>query len=87
MVVFREGKEAGTVYMVKRGRAVISTRDGGKLAERGAGAIFGELCLIGKRAKRNATVTASGELRLLALDGKVVVGNPELDEWCARAGR
>ena len=53
------------------------------MAEVGTGAIFGELALLGKKGKRNATVTAKGpsELRLLSLEGDVVKNEPKLDDW------
>ena len=66
---------------VSRRRVPLSLSVVVQVAEKGAGSVFGELCLIGKRAKRNATVTAKGELRLLCLDGKAVASNPELEEW------
>ena len=71
------------VYIVKRGNAVVSTKDGGKVADVSVGAIFGELALLGKKGKRSATVTAKGpgEVRLLCLNTEVVKQNSNLDEW------
>lgn len=82
-VVFREGKEADIVYIVKRGTASISTKVAGKIAEKGTGGVFGELALAGKKAKRNATVVAKGpeELRLLSINAEIVNANTALDEW------
>jgi CRP-like cAMP-binding protein len=71
-VVFKEGSDSDVVYIVKRGTASVSTKEGGKVAEVGAGKVFGESVLVGKKTKRNATVVASSEeLVLLGLSGEV----------------
>ena len=82
--LFREGNDADHVYIIKRGFAIVSTKAGGKIAECGPGSVFGELALAGKKAKRNATVTAkegSEELRLLCISADTVIGNADLEDW------
>jgi hypothetical protein len=75
-------RQADTVFIVKRGTATVTTKEGGKVAEVGEGKVFGELVLVGKKTKRNATVVASSEeLVLLELSGDAVAANGALNEW------
>ena len=79
--VCTEGKDAECSYVVKRGKAVVSTKEAGDVAEITTGAFFGELALLGRKGKRSATVTAKGEIRLLSLGSDVVRSNRLLDQW------
>ena len=72
-VVIREGDPADRFYIIERGTFVVDQLDHGTGAPRrlrtmGADDVFGELGLM-RNAPRSATVTASSEGRLLALDG------------------
>jgi CRP/FNR family cyclic AMP-dependent transcriptional regulator len=71
-VVFREGDDSDTCYVVQAGhaRAVREHRDGRQitLATFGPGDIFGELAMFDAE-KRSATIEAVGELDALAILG------------------
>jgi CRP/FNR family transcriptional regulator len=71
-VVFREGDESDTCYIVRSGhaRAVREHQDGRSitLANFGPGDIFGELAMFGNE-RRSATVEALDDLGLLAILG------------------
>ena len=64
--VFREGERGDRFFVVERGSATI-TREGGFVIDRGPGDYFGEVALLHDQP-RNATVTATSALRLLALE-------------------
>ena len=72
-VVFREGDESNTCYVIRSGhaRAVREHADGRQiaLAEFGPGDIFGELAMFDDE-RRSATVVATDELEVLAILGR-----------------
>ncbi|MCB9726443.1 MAG: cyclic nucleotide-binding domain-containing protein [Spirochaetaceae bacterium] len=71
-VLFREGDEARSLYVVVDG-AVVPIAEGGarhRLAVLEAGAFFGEIGLLAHQP-RNATIEALVETRLLAIDRRV----------------
>ena len=61
-VIFHEGDPADTVHLIERGRVAVraANRHGQRamLAVLGPGEAFGELALLGPRARRSATVVA-----------------------------
>jgi len=64
--VFREGERGDRFFIIERGSAAI-TREGEFVVDRGPGDYFGEVALLNDQP-RNATVTATSALRLLALE-------------------
>lgn len=70
-VIFREGEDGDAVYAVLSGHVQITKRDPqGKdqlLASLGAGAVLGEMSLIGGGCQRSATATADSDGRLLKI--------------------
>lgn len=65
-VIIRQGDAGDRFYLVEDG-VVAVTIDGGHVADLGPGDFFGEIALL-RDAPRNATVTAAGDVRLLALE-------------------
>lgn len=65
-VIIRQGDAGDRFYLVEDG-VVAVTVDGGHVADLGPGDFFGEIALL-RDAPRNATVTAAGDVRLLALE-------------------
>ena len=66
-VIVREGDNGGTMYLVQRGRVVISVGvDQRRVASTEAGGYFGEMSLLTGDA-RTATVTADGDCLLLEI--------------------
>ena len=82
-VVCEQGSSADTVFIIKRGVASVGTKEGGKIAELGAGTVLGEMALCDLSTTRNATIIASGkaELKLLCLSGTLVHQTRQLDSW------
>ncbi len=71
-VIVRQGEPGDCMYVVQEGRVeVLLVTPGGeeRLAELGAGDIFGEMALF-ERELRSATVRALGEARVLTVDRK-----------------
>lgn len=69
-VIFSEGDEAESMYIVESGLVMISIEKSGKqvaVAELGKGSLFGEMALL-NQDNRNATATALGELSLLSIE-------------------
>jgi MFS family permease len=64
-VIIRQGDEGDRFYLVEDGAVAVSV-DGAHVADLGAGDFFGEIALL-RDAPRNATVTATGRVKLLAL--------------------
>ena len=85
-VVIREGDRGDRFFIVAVGHAVV-TREGAAVIERGPGDYFGEVALL-HDAPRNATVTATSELRLLALERdefiRVVTGHEAVGSHARR---
>ncbi|MGO9195499.1 MAG: cyclic nucleotide-binding domain-containing protein [Acidimicrobiales bacterium] len=67
-VVCDEGEVGQTFYYIVSGKATVS-RNGRKAAELEAGGYFGELALL-DRLPRSATVRATTDMQLLAIDQK-----------------
>jgi len=68
--VVSEGEAGDRLFLIRRGRAEVSTRLAGEavpLATLGPGDLFGEIALLQPQAQRQATVIALDELDLLAL--------------------
>ena len=65
-VIIRQGDPGERFYLVEGG-VVAVTIDGGHVADLGPGDFFGEIALL-RNAPRNATVTATAHVRLLALE-------------------
>ena len=83
-VLFREGDEGATMYVLQSGRVRISkgSQDGTKtLAVLGAGEFFGEMAIL-NRKPRTATAEVVEAARLLVLDAKtfeaMVLSNVEI---------
>ena len=64
--IIRQGDPGDRFYLVEEGVVAVSI-DGGHVTDLGPGEFFGEIALL-RGAPRNATVTASGPVRLLALE-------------------
>jgi ferredoxin-NADP reductase/CRP-like cAMP-binding protein len=86
-VIFREGDPGDKVYVIRSGHAQVSRLDGGDevlLAVLHEGQTFGELAVMGGNV-RQATVTASGSLDVVAFDRErflEITGQvPELHEY------
>ncbi|MEA2558056.1 MAG: hypothetical protein QOG88_1594 [Actinomycetota bacterium] len=65
-VIIRQGDPGDRFYLVNDGTVTVSI-DGGHVADLSPGHFFGEIALL-RDAPRNATVTASGPVQLLALE-------------------
>ena len=65
-VIIRQGEAGDLFYLVEEG-VVAVTIDGGHVVDLGPGDFFGEIALL-RNAPRNATVTATAGVRLLALE-------------------
>jgi hypothetical protein len=65
-LVIRQGDAGDRFYLIEEGTVRVSIDDR-HVADLGAGNFFGEIALL-RNAPRNATVTASGRVRLLALE-------------------
>jgi CRP-like cAMP-binding protein len=75
--VVREGDTADAVYVLAEGEADVTARDEARLGEQAirhmtAPSYFGEIGVLA-RVPRTATVTAATDLRVLRLDGRVLV--------------
>ena len=68
-VLIRQGEAIHTLYIVLRGRFVVSTDSGVTIAELGSGEIFGELSFLDSRPP-NASVTALEKSVVLVLGVK-----------------
>lgn len=71
-VIFSQGDKGDAMYVIQTGKVRISTGSADKqvtIATLEAGEIFGEMALFDK-LPRSATVTASGEARILTIDKK-----------------
>lgn len=81
-VVVREGAGAHAMHVIVSGSADV-TVDGAQVATLGPGDFFGEIALLGG-GTRTATVTASSELRILAINSisfqRLVRSDPTLAE-------
>lgn len=81
-IVVREGAGAHAMHVIVSGDAEV-TVDGARVATLGSGDFFGEIALLGG-GTRTATVTASSELRILAIDSvsfqRLVRSDPTLAE-------
>jgi len=65
-VIFTEGDEADSMYIIKSGVVIISIEKSGKqmaVAELGKGSLFGEMALLNQDT-RSATATSVGDVRL-----------------------
>lgn len=85
-VLFHEGDEADRVYLIVRGSAGVYREQGGRpvlLSRVKEGRTVGEMAFV-HRARRNATVVAETELRLLEIEGtrflELLEASPELRE-------
>ena len=83
-ILFHEGDEGATMYVLQSGRVRISkdSREGGKtLAVLGPGEFFGEMAILNRKA-RTATAEVVEDARLLVLDAKtfeaMVLSNVEI---------
>jgi CRP-like cAMP-binding protein len=65
-VIIRQGDAGDRFYLVQDGTVAV-TIDGMHVADLGHGDFFGEIALL-RDAPRNATVTASGSVHMLALE-------------------
>ena len=79
-VVVREGDYSEDLTIIDEGTARVE-HDGALVAELGPGDIFGEAGVLGK-GLRNATVTASSDMRLIRLNSfdvnRLRAGHPDL---------
>ena len=81
-VLVREGDFSYDLFVIEDGTAEV-TRGGDHVADLGPGDVFGEIGVL-TDAQRNATVTASSEVRLLTLNhwdlDKLRKQIPEIDQ-------
>ena len=61
-----EGDYAYNLFVILEGKAQV-IRDGEEVAELGPGDFFGEMGVLGQEGRRNATVVAKGQTKLLTL--------------------
>ena len=82
-IIVRRGEEGDAMYIIASGEVEVDLGPGRPAVVLGAGQFFGELALI-ERTTRTATVRASGECKLLELNGKdfheLARQHPELDD-------
>ena len=68
-VLIRQGEIGREAFVIVEGRARASIKGKGS-SMMGPGACFGEMALLGDRARRSATVTAESDMRLLVLGSR-----------------
>jgi len=79
--IVRQGEVGDCMFVIQHGKVEILHEDGGRtfrLAELGAGEIFGEMALC-EKAPRSATVRAVGEVRALTVDKRTFLHRVQED--------
>jgi CRP-like cAMP-binding protein len=79
--IIRQGEIGDSMFVIQAGKVEILREEEGKtvrLAELGAGEIFGEMALC-EKAPRSATVRAVGEVRALTVDKRTFLRRVQED--------
>jgi CRP/FNR family cyclic AMP-dependent transcriptional regulator len=84
--IIQQGDLQNCMYVIQSGATVVLQKQKDKevfLAELGKGDFFGEMALFGRGEVRSATVRAKGEVRLLTVDKRTLLGRITADPTLA----